>query len=98
GATPAERQAKAKTERERDYLRAVEILYGDGTKDERDFKYADAMRGVHERYPDDVDATAFYALALLGTSHQGRDFATYMRAAALLEEVLPAHPQTHGLG
>ena len=97
GATPAERQAKAKTERERDYLRAVEILYGDGTKDERDFKYADAMRGVHERYPDDVDATAFYALALLGTSHQGRDFATYMRAAALLEEVLPAHPQHPGV-
>jgi tetratricopeptide (TPR) repeat protein len=97
GATPAERLAKAKTERERDYLRAVEVLYGDGTKDERDFKYADAMRVVHERYPDDVDATAFYALALLGTSHQGRDFPTYMRAAALLEEVLPAHPQHPGV-
>jgi tetratricopeptide (TPR) repeat protein len=97
GATPAEREAKARTERERDYLRAVEVLYGDGTKDERDFKYADAMRVVHERYPDDVDATAFYALALLGTSHHGRDFATYMRAAALLEEVLPAHPQHPGV-
>ncbi|HEX3070743.1 MAG TPA: hypothetical protein VHX14_19395 [Thermoanaerobaculia bacterium] len=97
GATNADRLAKAKTERERDYLRAVEVLYGDGTKDERDFKYADAMRLVHERYPDDVDATAFYALALLGTSHQGRDFPTYMRAAALLEEVLPAHPQHPGV-
>jgi tetratricopeptide (TPR) repeat protein len=97
GATPAERSAKAKTERERDYLRSVEILYGDGTKDERDFLFADAMRGVHERYPDDVDATAFYALALLGTSHKGRDFAIYMRAAALLEEVLPAHPTHPGV-
>jgi tetratricopeptide (TPR) repeat protein len=97
GATSAERLAKVKTERERDYLRAVEVLYGDGTKDERDFKYADAMRVVHERYPDDVDATAFYALALLGTSHQGRDFAIYMRAAALLEEVLPAHPLHPGV-
>ncbi|HEX7676549.1 MAG TPA: hypothetical protein VF713_00380, partial [Thermoanaerobaculia bacterium] len=58
GATPEERLAKAKTERERDYLRAVDVLYGAGTKDERDFKYADAMRAVHERYPDDVDATA----------------------------------------
>jgi hypothetical protein len=97
GVTPAERLAKAGTERERDYLRAVDVLYGDGTKDERDFKYAQAMRAVHERYPDDVDATAFYAVALLGTSHQGRDFATYMRAAALLEEVLPSHPTHPGV-
>jgi tetratricopeptide (TPR) repeat protein len=86
-----------KTERERDYLRAVGVLYGDGKKDDRDFKYAEAMRGVHERYPDDVDATAFYAVALLGTSHEGRDFATYMRAAALLEEVLPSHPNHPGV-
>jgi tetratricopeptide (TPR) repeat protein len=88
---------KAKTERERDYLRAVAVLYGDGTKNERDVKYADAMRGIHERYPDDVDATAFYAVALLGTSHAGRDYATYMRAAALLEEVLPSHPNHPGV-
>jgi len=97
GVTPEERSAKAKTERERDYLRAVDVLYGFGTKDERDFKYAEAMRTVHERYPDDVDATAFYAVALLGTSHQGRDFPTYMRAAALLEEVLPSHPTHPGV-
>ena len=97
GATAADRLAKAGMERERDYLRAVDVLYGDGSKDDRDFKYADAMRAVHERYPDDVDATAFYALALLGTSHQGRDFATYMRAAALLEEVLPSHPNHPGV-
>jgi len=97
GVTPEERLAKAKTDRERDYLRAIDVLYGSGTKDERDFKYAEAMRGVHERYPDDVDATAFYAVALLGTSHQGRDFPTYMRAAALLEEVLPSHPTHPGV-
>jgi tetratricopeptide (TPR) repeat protein len=97
GATSEERLAKAETERERDYLRAVDVLYGSGTKDERDFKYAEAMRGVHERYPDDVDATAFYAVALLGTSHSGRDFPTYMRAAALLEEVLPSHPTHPGV-
>jgi tetratricopeptide (TPR) repeat protein len=97
GATQADRLAKAGTERERDYLRAVDVLYGEGAKDDRDVKFAEAMRGVHERYPDDVDATAFYALALLGTSHQGRDFATYMRAAALLEEVLPSHPNHPGV-
>src|SRR6195952_4585899 len=33
GATPEARLAKTKTQRERDYLRAVEILYGSGTKE-----------------------------------------------------------------
>jgi hypothetical protein len=97
GATPEARLAKAKTERERDYLRAVEILYGSGSKEERDFKYADAMAALHARYPDDVDATAFYALSLLGTAHHGRDFAIYMRSAALLEEVFPTHLHHPGI-
>jgi tetratricopeptide (TPR) repeat protein len=96
-ATPEERAAKAKTDRERAYMRAVERLYGDGTKEERDFKFADAMADVHRQYPDDVDATAFYALALLGTSHGGRNVATYMRAAALLEEVFPSHQRHPGV-
>jgi len=97
GATPEARLAKAKTERERDYLRAVEILYGDGTKEERDLRYADAMAALPQRYPDDVDATAFYALSLLGTAHQGRDFAIYMKSAALLEEVFPTHQHHPGV-
>jgi hypothetical protein len=97
GATPEARAAKAKTERERDYLRTVEVLYGNGTKDERDFLFSDAMAALHQRYPDDVDATAFYALSLLGTAHEGRDFATYMRSAALLEEVFPTHQHHPGV-
>ena len=97
GATPADRAAKAKSDRERAYLQAIEVLYGNGSKDERDIKYADAMAAVHQKYPDDVDATAFYAVALLGTSHNGRDFATYMRAAAVLEEVFPTHQHHPGV-
>lgn len=97
GATPAERLAKAGTERERDYLRALDVLYGEGAKNERDFQYAEAMGALHARYPDDVDATAFYALAVLGTAHEGRDFATYMRAASLLEEVFPANRRHPGV-
>ena len=95
-ATPEERLAKAKTEREKDYLRAVEILYGEGAKYDRDARYADFMRGLHEKYPDDIDATCFYALSLLGTAHNGRDVPTYMRAAALLEDVFYAHPRHPG--
>jgi tetratricopeptide (TPR) repeat protein len=97
GATPAARLAKAATERERDYLRTLDVLYGEGTKNERDFLYSDAMAKLHARYPADVDATAFYALSLLGTAHEGRDFAIYMRAAALLEEVFPANLRHPGV-
>ena len=39
---------------------------------------------------------AFYALALLGTSHNGRDVAIYMRAAAIVEQVYAKNPQHPG--
>jgi len=55
------------------------------------------MRRVHERWPDDVDATAFYALALLGTAHAGREVATYMKSYALLEEPFRQYPQHPGV-
>ena len=97
GSTVEARLAGAKTDREKDFLRAVEILYGDGEKKTRDRAYADAMMELHRKYPEDIEATAFAALALLGTSHDGRNFATYMRAAALLEPLFPTHPKHPGI-
>ncbi|MGE5175526.1 MAG: hypothetical protein ACM3JJ_04050, partial [Hyphomicrobiales bacterium] len=97
GPTPAARRAKAKTDREKGYLDAVEILYGPGEKQARDFQYEQAMRKLHERYPDDVDAAAFYGLSILGTAHAGRDEATYMRAAGVLEEAWVNHREHPGL-
>ena len=95
--TPEARAARAPTERERDYLRAVEILYGDGAKEDRDNRYADAMALVHQKYPSDVDAAAFYALSLMGTAHKGRDIPTYMRALAILEDLFYANPNHPGV-
>lgn len=95
--TPAERRARAKTDREKEYLDTVEILYGDGSTMERDLRYEDAMAKLHARYPDDVDATAFYGLAILGTAHAGRNIATYMRAAGVLEEAWINHRDHPGL-
>lgn len=96
GPTPEARATKAGTEREKDYLLALEVLYGDGNKRSRDLAYADAMRRLYEKYPDDHEAAAFYALALLGTAHEGRDIPTYMRAAAVAEEVFRDNPQHPG--
>jgi tetratricopeptide (TPR) repeat protein len=97
GPTADARLARAKTEREKDYLRAVEVLYGDGEKKARDIAYADAMAAVHRKYPEDVEAAAFTALALLGTAHDGRDFAIYMRSAAILEPLFPANQKHPGV-
>lgn len=97
GADRPARLAKAKTERERAYLDAVEVLYGDGDKFQRDRRYAAAMGRLHERWPDDVDGTAFYALALLGTSHEGRDVPTYMRAYALVKDLFARFPEHPGI-
>jgi len=93
----AMRRVKAQTEREKAYLGAAEILYGDGTKENRDVRYEDAMATLHARYPDDVDAAAFYALSILGSAHAGRDVATYMRSAAVLEEAWVSHRDHPGL-
>ena len=95
--TPAERLAKAKTEREKAYINAIEALYGEGTKFERDLRFETAMALVHGRYPDDVDAAAFYGLAILGTAHAGRDIPTYMRAAGVLEEAWITNQEHPGL-
>ena len=84
------------TPRETAYLSTLDVLYGAGSKEARDDAYALAMERLAATYPDDDDAQAFYALALLGTSHDGRDVATYMRAAAVAEEVFARNPQHPG--
>jgi tetratricopeptide (TPR) repeat protein len=97
GPERAARHVRAKTEREQAYLDAVEALYGEGDKFERDRRYAQAMRRLHERWPEDVDGTAFYALSLLGTAHDGRDVPTYMQSYALLEDLFREYPQHPGV-
>jgi len=94
--TPEARLALAPTEREKDYLRAVEILYGSGDKAARDIAYANAMERMMKKYPDDLEAASLYAVALLGTCQYERQFSVYMRAAAVAEEVFAKNPQHPG--
>ena len=84
------------TERESDYLATLDVLFGEGDKESRDDLYAEAVGALAARYSGDLDAAAFHALALLGTAHEGRDFATYMRAAAIAEEVFDQNPRHPG--
>jgi len=99
--TPKARLEEAPTAREKAYLRTIHILYGTDTDDAlskqaRDDAYAQAMGDLAEQYPDDLNAQAFHALSILGTAHEGREFATYMRAASIVEEVFDENPEHPG--
>lgn len=96
GPDSASRAARAPTPRERAYLGALEVLYGDGPKARRDTLYARAMERLHRDYPDDNQARLFYALAVLGLSQGVRDVPTYLRAAAIADTALMVEPRNPG--
>jgi tetratricopeptide (TPR) repeat protein len=79
--TRRERLARARTDRERGLLEAVEILFGEGTEADRQGAYASAMERLYTRYPEDNEVASFYALALLDAAIR----ATYGLAAAPAE-------------
>ena len=59
--------AQAKSQRERDYIGAIEAFYKDWDKVDhrtRALAYASAMEQLAQRYPEDSEASVFYALAL----------------------------------
>jgi len=85
------------TPRERSYLNAVQVLYGEGERPARDQAYARAMEAIYRTYPDDLEAAAFYALALLGSVRHSDagSLRTRMRAGAIAMDVYrrePDHP------
>ena len=94
--TPEARLAKAPTAKEKEWVASLDALYGPGDKFARDLAYAEVMRRMYEKYPGDNEVASFYALALLGTSHGGRDFSIYMKAAAIVEQVYSKNPHHPG--
>ena len=72
GTNHAERIEKTSSELEKDFLKAADILYGDGTKPERDKAYADFMGSFVQKYPGNHEVASIYALSLLGSVPVGR--------------------------
>jgi tetratricopeptide (TPR) repeat protein len=85
------------TAREKGYLDAVERLYGPGDKAARDRAYADRMGELSRQFPDDDEAAAFYALALLATIPAGeRNPAVSLKAGGIALAILKKNPQHPG--
>ena len=90
--TPAARVKQCKLPIEKEFVKAADILYGDGTKKERDLRYSDFLADLHDKYPDNHEVACFYALSLMGSRHNGRHIPTYLKAAAVAEKVLKENP------
>ena len=94
---PEDRMARAPPGRERGLMEAVDILYGSGDKLSRDIACSEAMRHLHETYPEDDEIATLYALSLLGTVRRGdKGFGRQVRAGAIAMEVFARNPRHPG--
>lgn len=85
------------TARERAYIDALRILYGEGEKLARDTAYSEAMEKIYHAYPDDLEAAAFYSLSLLGLFRPGdKGFRHQARSGAIALDVYEKNPNHPG--
>jgi hypothetical protein len=96
-------KAGANTDREKQYIAAIETFYKDyqtRPHPQRAADYEKAMERLHIAHPDDREATVFYALALLGSAAASPGDKTYARqkkAGSLAEELFKLQPDHPGL-
>lgn len=90
-----------KTDRERDYVAAMGAFYGNAAKlghQARAEAYSQAMQKMYERYPEDREAAAFYALSLLASGPDNDTaFVNRKKAAAVLEKLFAVEPNHPGV-
>jgi hypothetical protein len=89
----------AKTQRERDWLAALKEFYKDYDKVDQDTRtrnYEKAMGALSRKYPQDVEAKVFHALALNETFDH-KSMAPLMQAVAILEPLDKKYPDHPGI-
>jgi tetratricopeptide (TPR) repeat protein len=95
------RSLGAKTQRERDYVAAIETFYKDNDKVDhstRALAYEKVMGQLQSRYPDDHEAAIFYALALLATAPPtDKTYVNQKKAGAILEPLVVEQPEHPGI-
>jgi Tetratricopeptide repeat len=91
----------AKTQRERDYIDALDAMYADYDKVDhrtRVLAYLKAMEQLAQRYPNDDEAQIYYALALnVGASPADKTYANQLKGAAILEKIWTRQPEHPGI-
>ena len=91
----------AQTERERAYIDAASRLYTDSERVpqiQRVLAYRDAMAAVAARYPEDMEASIFFALSLaVAADPADKTFVNQLTGGAILERLFVTHPEHPGL-
>ncbi len=92
------RVAKARTDKEKAFLQAVDLLfYSSNDKLTRDKAYSEAMSRMYERWPSDDEVSILYALSLLGTVRPGdTGFRRQALAASIALKVFQENPKHPG--
>ena len=92
---------EAKTQRERDWIEALSAYYRDHDKvsvDDRLLAYTKAMEQLTQRYPDDFEAWAYYALTLQASAPKtDKTYSNQQKSAAILEKLYKQNPQHPGV-
>jgi len=95
------RTVGSKTQRERDYIEALAMMYADYENVDhrtRLLAYAKAMEALAQRYPDDDEAQIHYALALnTSASPSDKTYANQLKGGALLEPIFKRQPDHPGI-
>jgi tetratricopeptide (TPR) repeat protein len=93
--------AGAKTQRERDYIAAIQVFYKDSDKRThaaRALDYEKSMQQIYEHCPQDIEAAIFYALAVRANAPIGdKTYANQKKASAILEKLFAQYPTHPGL-
>ncbi len=91
----------AQTDRERSYIAAAAAFYQDSSKlshSDRQRAYSEAMAQLHQKFPDDDEGAAFYALSLVALAEGGdNEMANRKQAIALLQPLFHKYPDNPGL-
>jgi hypothetical protein len=91
----------AKTQRERDYIDALAVMYRDYDKilhQARVQAYLEKMAELAGRYPDDDEAQIFYAITLnVAASPADKTYANQLKGAAILTPIFERQPQHPGV-
>ena len=92
------RLAKARLDKERALLEAIDKLYyGAEDKLARDRAYSEYLAELYARWPDDHEIATWYALSLLGTVRPGdTGFRRQALAASIAGKVFAANPRHPG--
>jgi tetratricopeptide (TPR) repeat protein len=91
----------AKSERERDYIDALAVLYTG--YDKVDYRtrlqaYLKAMEALAAKYPDDDEAQIYYAITLnVSASPADKTYAQQLKGVAILEPIFKRQPQHPGV-